>query len=251
MIIIKSKREIELMRKAGEILVETRNYLEPFIKPGTSTLELDQLAHNKIIELGGKPSFKGYNGFPGSICSSINEVVVHGIPSKKDILKDGDIIAVDIGVEYKGYHADSAKTYPVGNISDELKVLLQVTEESLYEGLKQAKPGNYVSDISNAIETYIKPHGYGIVEDFTGHGIGRSLHEDPYVPNYGPKGQGAILQPGMTICVEPMVNLGTKKVKVLTDNWTTITKDKKHSAHFEHMIVITETGHEILTISKE
>ena len=251
MIIIKSNREIELMRKAGEILVKTRNYLEDFIKPGVSTSKLDNLAHDKIIELGGRPSFKGYNGFPGSICSSINEVVVHGIPSKKDILKDGDIITIDIGVEYKGYHADSAKTYPVGTISDELKKLLEVTEESLYEGLKHAKPGNYVSDISNAIETYIKPHGYGIVEDFTGHGIGRSLHESPYVPNFGPKGRGAILKPGMTICVEPMVNLGTKKVKVLTDNWTTVTKDKKHSAHFEHMIVITETGHEILTISKE
>lgn len=251
MILLKSEREIEYMRKAGEILEETRRFLETHLHPGISTYALDQLAQSKIIELGGKPSFKGYNGFTGSICTSINEVVVHGIPSKKDVLKAGDIITLDLGVEYKGYHADSAKTYPVGEISDELKQLLKVTEASLYEGLKYAKPGNHVSDISHAIEAYVKPYGYGIVEDFTGHGIGQSLHEDPYVPNFGKPGYGPKLKKGMTICVEPMLNLGTKHVRVLKDNWTTITLDKKPSAHFEHMIVITDDGYEILTTIKE
>jgi methionyl aminopeptidase len=248
---IKSQREIELMREAGRILDLTRKMLEEHIKPGISTLQLDQLAESFIINLGATPSFKGYHGFPGSICTSINEVVVHGIPSNKHILKEGDIITLDFGVNYKGYHADSATTYPVGKVTPEIEKLLEVTEKSLYVGLEQAKPGNQVSDISHAIETYVKPFGYGIVEEFTGHGIGRSLHEDPYVPNFGKPHQGPVLKPGMTFCVEPMVNLGTKRVKILSDNWTTVTTDRKPSAHFEHMIVITETGHEILTIAKK
>lgn len=251
MIQIKSQREIELMREAGRILDLTRKMLEEHIKPGISTLQLDQLAESFIINLGATPSFKGYHGFPGSICTSINEVVVHGIPSNKHILKEGDIITLDFGVNYKGYHADSATTYPVGKVTPEIEKLLEVTEKSLYVGLEQAKPGNQVSDISHAIETYVKPFGYGIVEEFTGHGIGRSLHEDPYVPNFGKPHQGPVLKPGMTFCVEPMVNLGTKRVKILSDNWTTVTTDRKPSAHFEHMIVITETGHEILTIAKK
>jgi len=248
---IKSQREIELMREAGRILDLTRKMLEEHIKPGISTLQLDQLAESFIINLGATPSFKGYHGFPGSICTSINEVVVHGIPSNKHILKEGDIITLDFGVNYKGYHADSATTYPVGKVTPEIEKLLEVTEKSLYVGLEQAKPGNQVSDISHAIETYVKPFGYGIVEEFTGHGIGRSLHEDPYVPNFGKPHQGPVLKPGMTFCVEPMVNLGTKRVKILSDNWTTVTTDRKPSAHFEHMIVITETGYEILTIAKK
>jgi methionyl aminopeptidase len=248
---IKSQREIELMREAGRILDLTRKMLEEHIKPGISTLQLDQLAESFIINLGATPSFKGYHGFPGSICTSINEVVVHGIPSTKHILKEGDIITLDFGVNYKGYHADSATTYPVGKVTPEIQKLLEVTEKSLYVGLEQAKPGNQVSDISHAIETYVKPFGYGIVEEFTGHGIGRSLHEDPYVPNFGKPHQGPVLKPGMTFCVEPMVNLGTKRVKILSDNWTTVTTDRKPSAHFEHMIVITETGYEILTIAKK
>ncbi len=251
MIQIKSQREIELMREAGRILDLTRKMLEEHIKPGISTLQLDQLAESFIINLGATPSFKGYHGFPGSICTSINEVVVHGIPSNKHILKEGDIITLDFGVNYKGYHADSATTYPVGKVTPEIQKLLEVTEKSLYVGLEQAKPGNQVSDISHAIETYVKPFGYGIVEEFTGHGIGRSLHEDPYVPNFGKPHQGPVLKPGMTFCVEPMVNLGTKRVKILSDNWTTVTTDRKPSAHFEHMIVITETGYEILTIAKK
>ena len=247
MIQIKSKREIELMREAGRILELTRQMLEEHIKPGISTHQLDQLAENFISNLGATPSFKGYHGFPGSICASINEVVVHGIPSKKEILKEGDIITLDFGVNYKGYHADSATTYPVGEIKPEIQQLLDVTKKSLYVGLEQAKPGNRVSDISHAIESFVKPYGYGIVEEFTGHGIGRDLHEEPFVPNFGKPNQGPILKPGMTFCVEPMINLGTKRVKVLTDNWTTITVDRKPSAHFEQMIVITETGYEILT----
>ncbi len=235
------------MREAGRILDETRDMLKEHIKPGISTQQLDLLAENYIVHLGATPSFKGYHGFPGSICTSINEVVVHGIPSKKKILKEGDIITLDFGVLFKGYHADSATTYPVGDIRPEIKKLLDVTEQSLYVGLEQAKPGNHVSDISHAIESYVKPYGYGIVEEFTGHGIGRELHEEPYVPNFGKPNQGPLLKPGMTFCVEPMINLGTKNVKVLSDNWTTITTDHKPSAHFEHMIVITETGYEILT----
>jgi len=239
------------MREAGRILEVTREMVKNHIHPGVSTYHLDQLAETHIRSLGGIPSFKGYQGFPGTICASVNEVVVHGIPSKKVILKEGDIVTLDFGVNYKGYHADSATTYPVGEVTDDIKKLLEVTEASLYEGLKFAKPGNRVSDISHAIEVYIRPYGYGIVEEFTGHGIGRSLHEDPYVPNFGQPHVGPVLKPGMTICVEPMVNLGTKNVRVLKDNWTTITTDHKPSAHFEHMILITETGNEILTSLKK
>lgn len=213
MIQIKSKREIELMREAGHMLEQTRRLLEKHIKPGISTLQLDELAENFIVSLGATPSFKGYHGFPGSICASINEVVVHGIPSKKHILKEGDIITLDFGVNYKGYHADSATTYAVGHISNEIKQLLDITEKSLYVGLEQAKPGNRVSDISHAIESFVKPYGYGIVEEFTGHGIGRSLHEEPFVPNFGKPNQGPVLKPGMTFCVEPMINLGQKTLK--------------------------------------
>ncbi len=247
MITIKSKREINIMREAGRIVALTREAVKPFIKPGISTLKLDQIAEEFIRKQGAIPSFKGYNGFPNSICTSVNEVVVHGIPSKDKILKQGDIIALDIGVYYKGYHADSAWTYGVGNISSEDQRLLDITKESLYKGLEQAKPNNYVSDISHAIESFVKPYGYGIVEEFTGHGIGLNLHEKPFIPNFGEPKQGEILKPGMTLCIEPMINRGTKKVLIKKDNWTTVTKDRSNSAHFEHMIVITEEGYEILT----
>jgi len=246
-ITIKSKREIDIMREAGRMVALTRDYIKDHIAPGVSTKHLDELAEAYILSLGGIPSFKNYNGFPGSICVSVNEVVVHGIPSKKVILKEGDIVTLDIGVQYKGYHGDSAWTYGVGKISNQDQQLLDVTLNSLFEGLKQAKPGNRVSDISYAIESYVKPYGYGIVEEFTGHGIGSSLHEDPYIPNFGPKGHGPVLKKGMTFCVEPMINLGTKSVRILKDNWTTVTRDKKKSAHFEHMIAITEDGYEVLT----
>ncbi len=251
MITIKSTREIELMREASQILVQTRQALFEMIQPGISTEALDQIADRTIRTLGGIPSFKDYEGYPKSICTSVNDVVIHGIPSKKVILKEGDIISIDIGVNVKGYHADSAFTYPVGKISDEAQTLLDITEKALYIGIEQAFPGNHVSNIGHAIEQYIKPYGYGIVETFTGHGIGKDLHEAPQVLNYGPKNQGPKLKPGMTICIEPMVNLGTKDVQVLQDGWTVVTKDKRLSAHFEHMVLITEDGCEIMTTLKE
>lgn len=251
MISIKSNREIELMREAGRILADTRDMLKEHIKPGVTTYQLDQLAEKYILSQGATPSFKNYNGFTGSICTSVNEEVVHGIPSKKSILKEGDIISVDLGVNYKGYHSDSAWTYPVGKISDEVQQLLDVTKEALFVGLSMCKPGAHVGDIGAAIEKFVKPYKYGIVEEFTGHGIGQSLHEDPYVPNFGKRGTGALLKPGMTFCVEPMLNLGTKKVNVLEDNWTTVTLDNKPSAHFEHTILITEDGYEILSTNNK
>ena len=251
MITIKSTREIELMREASQILVQTRQALFEMIQPGVSTEALDQIADHTIRTLGGIPSFKDYEGYPKSICTSVNEVVIHGIPSKKVFLKEGDIISIDIGVNVKGYHADSAFTYPVGKISDEAQTLLDITEKALYIGIEQAFPGNHVSNIGHAIEQYIKPYGYGIVDTFTGHGIGKDLHEAPQVLNYGPKNQGPKLKPGMTICIEPMVNLGTKDVQVLQDGWTVVTKDKRLSAHFEHMVLITEDGCEIMTTLKE
>jgi methionyl aminopeptidase len=251
MITIKSSREIKLMQEASQILVQARQALFKMIQPGISTEALDQHADTVIRSLGGIPSFKNYEGYPKSICTSVNEVVIHGIPSSKIILKEGDIISIDIGVNVKGYHADSAFTYAVGNISSEAKQLLEITEKALYIGIEEAKPGNYVSNIGHAIETFIKPYGYGIVETFTGHGIGNELHEAPQVLNYGPKNQGPKLKPGMTICIEPMVNLGTKDVQVLKDGWTVVTKDKRLSAHFEHMVLITEEGCEIMTTLKE
>lgn len=251
MITIKSSREIALMKEASQILVKARQALFEKIQPGISTEALDQHADKIIRDLGGIPSFKDYEGYPKSICTSVNEVVIHGIPSEKVILKDGDIISIDIGVNVKGYHADSAFTYAVGNITKDATQLLEITEKALYIGIQEARPGNYVSNIGHAIENFIKPYGYGIVETFTGHGIGKELHEAPQVLNYGPKNQGPKLKPGMTICIEPMINLGTKDVKVLSDGWTVVTEDKSLSAHFEHMILITEDGCEIMTTQKE
>ena len=247
MIVKKSAREIELMRTAGKIVALAHQEVQKHIAPGISTLELDQIVEKVIREHGATPSFKGYGGFPGSICASINEVVVHGIPKASTILKDGDIISVDIGACYKGYHGDSAATYPVGNISDEAKKLMDVTLKALYKGLEQAKPNNRLGDISAAIGNYATSFGYGVVEEFTGHGVGKKLHEDPVIPNYGVPNTGPLLQPGMTLAIEPMINAGKKYVKVCSDGWTTVTRDKKISAHFEHTILITNEGYEILT----
>ena len=247
MIIKKSAREIELMRIAGRIVALAHQEVKKHIAPGVSTLELDQIAERVIRENGATPSFKGYGGFPGSICASINDVVVHGIPKASIILKAGDIISVDIGACYKGYHGDSAWTYPVGEISEADQHLMDVTLNALYKGLEKAKPNNRLSDISAAIGEYAKSFGYGVVEDFTGHGVGKSLHEDPAIPNYGIPNMGPVLQPGMTLAIEPMINAGTKNVKVCSDGWTTITRDGKKSAHFEHSILITDEGYEILT----
>ncbi len=247
MITIKSNREIELMKEAGRIVALAHRKVKEAIVPGISTYELDLIAEATIVANGATPSFKGYNGFPGSICASINQVVIHGIPSKKTILKNGDIIAIDIGACYQGYHGDSAMTHGVGEISDARKQLLEVTKKSLYAGLEFAKPLNRLSDISHAIEQYVVSRGYSVVKDFTGHGVGAKLHEDPMIPNYGKAGYGPILKPGMTLAIEPMVNAGKEDVKILQDDWTTVTIDGSDSAHFEHSIVITENGYTILT----
>lgn len=246
MISIKSDYEISLMKKAGNIVYRTHQYLKPYIKPGITTKELDKLAHDFIIKEGATPSFLNYEGFPASICTSINEEVVHGIPSNRK-LKNGDIIGIDIGACYKGYHGDSAWSYGVGEVSDSIKYLLEHTEAALYAGLAEAKPGNRIGDISNAIEEYAKSYNLGIVRELVGHGVGANLHEDPDVPNYGKAGTGPILKEGMTIAIEPMLNLGTPKIYILDDDWTIVTRDDKPSAHFEHSIVITKDGYQILT----
>lgn len=251
MITIKSNREIELMIEAGRITALAHRKVKEAIRPGISTLELDKIAEETIRACGATPSFKGYNGFPGSICASINNVVIHGIPKQNTILKDGDIISVDIGACYKGYHGDSAMTHGVGNVSEHRKRLMRVTKESLYKGLEMAKPGNRLSDISHAIESYVNAHGYSVVRDFTGHGVGRNLHEDPAIPNYGEARHGPILKPGMTLAIEPMVNAGKHYVRILADDWTTVTADHSDSAHFEHSILITEDGYKILTVEED
>ncbi|AAP07233.1 type I methionyl aminopeptidase [Bacillus tropicus] len=246
MIICKTPREIEIMREAGRIVALTHQELKQHITPGITTKELDQIAEKTIQKYGATPSFKGYNGFPGSICASVNEELVHGIPGKRK-LKEGDIISIDIGAKYNGYHGDSAWTYPVGNISESVQKLLDVTEKSLYLGLEQVKPGERLSNISHAVQTHAEENGFSIVREYVGHGIGQDLHEDPQIPHYGPPNRGPRLKPGMVICVEPMVNQGRRYVKTLSDDWTVVTVDGKWCAHFEHTIALTEAGYEILT----
>ena len=246
MISIKTKKEINLLKKAGEIVALTHEYLKPFIKEGVTTKYLDELAYDFIVGKGATPSFKNYGGFPGSICTSINEVVVHGIPSD-EILKNGDIISIDIGANYKGYHGDSAWTYPVGIIDDSKKYLLEHTEKSLFKGLSAIKEGAYVGDIGFEIAAYAKEHKLGVVRELVGHGVGSSLHEEPDVPNYGSKNSGPILKEGMVIAVEPMLNLGSREIFMLDDDWTIITADEKPSAHYEHTVLVTKNGYEILT----
>ncbi|MFT0604486.1 type I methionyl aminopeptidase [Bacillus cereus] len=246
MIICKTPREIEIMREAGRIVALTHQELKRHITPGITTKELDQIAEKTIQKYGATPSFKGYNGFPGSICASVNEELVHGIPGKRK-LKEGDIISIDIGAKYNGYHGDSAWTYPVGNISESVQKLLDVTEKSLYLGLEQVKPGERLSNISHAVQTHAEENGFSIVREYVGHGIGQDLHEDPQIPHYGPPNRGPRLKPGMVICVEPMVNQGRRYVKTLSDDWTVVTVDGKWCAHFEHTIALTEAGYEILT----
>ncbi|MBM7650334.1 methionyl aminopeptidase [Bacillus ectoiniformans] len=246
MIICKTPREIEIMREAGRIVALTHQELKQHISPGISTKELDNLAEKFIRQHDAIPSFKGYNGFRGSICASVNEELVHGIPSDR-VLKEGDIISIDIGANYRGYHGDSAWTYPVGVISDETKKLLEVTEESLYAGLEEAKPGERLSNISHSIQTLVESYGFSIVREYVGHGIGQNLHEDPQIPHYGPPNKGPLLKPGMVLAIEPMVNAGSRYVKTLEDNWTVVTQDGKMCAHFEHTIAITDTGFDILT----
>jgi len=246
MIICKTPREIEIMREAGKIVALTHQELKKHIAPGITTKELDVIAEKFIRNCDAVPSFKGYNGFRGSICASVNNELVHGIPSNR-VLKNGDIISLDIGAKYNGYHGDSAWTYPVGSIDEETQKLLDVTENSLFIGLKEAKPGERLSNISHAIQTYVEQNNFSIVREYVGHGIGQDLHEAPQIPHYGPPNKGPRLKPGMVLCVEPMVNAGSRYVKTLADNWTVVTVDGKMCAHFEHTIAITETGYEILT----
>ncbi len=246
MIHAKSSREIQYMRDAGRIVAQTHEELAKAVKPGVGTKELDQIAEDYIISKGAEPSFKGYRGFPAAICTSVNHVVVHGIPGLETV-KNGDIISIDIGVVINGYHGDAARTIPVGEISATTEKLLQVTEESLYKGIEQAVIGNRLSDISHAVQTHAEGNGFSVVRNYCGHGIGCSMHEEPQILNYGDPGHGPRLKAGYCLAIEPMVNVGTHGVSVLKDGWTVITNDKQLSAHFEHSVAITEDGPLILT----
>jgi len=247
MITCKSKKELEYMREAGRIVAEVFNEIKKVIEPGITTKELDSIAESYIVGRGAKPAFKGLYGFPASICTSINEQVVHGIPGLRK-LENGDIISIDCGAEVNGYYGDAAITLGVGSISAEAELLLQVTEKSLHEGIAKAVAGNRLTDISHAVQHYVESGGFSVVRDYVGHGIGTKMHEDPQVPNFGKPGRGPRLAAGMTLAIEPMVNVGTYEVETLPDKWTVVTKDRKLSAHFEHTIAITEGTPEILTL---
>lgn len=247
MIELKSKREIETIKKASEIVAKAHEYVAEIIKPGITTAEIDQKVEAFIISKGGISATKGYAGFPGALCLSVNEEVVHGIPGTREI-KDGDIVSVDIVVKFEGYHGDAARTIAVGNVSEEAKKLIEVTEQSFFEGIKYAKEGFRLSDISHAIQKYVEDNGFSVVRDYVGHGIGKQMHEDPQIPNFGLPNRGPRLKKGMVLAIEPMVNEGVFQVKVLGDDWTVVTKDGKLSAHYENTIVITDDEPEILTI---
>lgn len=247
MIIIKSKNEIDIMREAGKIVAGALEAIRKAIAPGITTAELDKIAEDYIRSKGAIPSFKGYQGFPASICASVNAQVIHGIPGPT-VLKEGDIISIDIGAIYNGYHGDAARTYPVGAVSPNALKLIKVTEESFYKGLEFAREGYRLSDISHAIQTYVEGHGYSVVKAFVGHGIGQQMHEDPQVPNFGRPGRGPRLRAGMTLAIEPMVNEGTDEVVTLDDHWTVVTKDGSLSAHYENTIAITSDEPIILTV---
>ena len=245
---IKSAKEIELMREAGRLLEIVHDEMGRMVKPGVSTMEINQCGERMIRKLGCVPNFLNYGGFPAAICVSVNEEVVHGVPRRDRILHEGDIVRLDAGLIYKGYHSDAARTHAVGKVSGEVQKLLDATRQSFFEGIKKAKAGNHLHDISNAIDAYISSFGYGIVRDLVGHGIGSSLHEDPQIPNFRQKKKGMKLIPGMTLAVEPMINMGTWEVVWLEDEWTVISKDHKPSAHYENTILITEGEPEILTL---
>lgn len=245
---IKSEREINLMKESGKILAEVHNRLAEIIKPGITTGDIDKLGYELIKKAGCIPSFLNYNGYPASICVSVNDEVVHGIPSKERVIYEGDIVSLDAGVVYKGYHSDAARTYGVGVISKEAQKLIDVTKQSFFEGIKFAKAGNHLHDISNAIADYAESFGYGVVRDLVGHGIGSSLHEDPQIPNFHTKKKGILLQPGMTLAIEPMINIGRPDVCWLDDDWTVVTEDETLSAHYENTVLITTGEPEILTL---
>ncbi|NLN20103.1 MAG: type I methionyl aminopeptidase [Firmicutes bacterium] len=247
MIFIKSGDELERMRRAGRAVARAHELLAGLIKPGVRTSQLDEAVYSFFMKEGVIPSFKGYQGFPASICTSVNEVVVHGIPGDR-VLREGDIIGIDIGAMVDGFHGDAAVTYGVGEISPEAQRLLDVTKEALYRGIAQARVGNRVSDISHAVQTYVEGSGFSVVRDFVGHGIGTAMHEAPQIPNFGPPGRGPRLRAGMCLAIEPMVNAGTPDVNVLDDGWTVVTRDARLSAHFEHTVAVTEGEPEILTM---
>lgn len=249
---MKTAEQIELMRAAGVLVGETLKLLREAVKPGISTMDLDVIAEANIRDHGGVPSFKGYHGFTGTICASVNEEIVHGIPNAGKVLRDGDVISIDCGAIVQGWHGDSAITVPVGEIDAELARLIEVTEESLWHGLRAGVAGAHLTDMSHAIESYIRAQGpYGIVEGYGGHGIGTEMHMDPLIPNHGPPGHGPVLEPGMCFAVEPMVNLGTKDTLELEDGWTVVTTDGRSSAHFEHTFAVTEDGPRVLTALDE
>ena len=247
MIQLKTPQEIERMKVPAHINAEILSIVRENCVAGASTYDLDRIAEEEAIKRKGIPTFKGYRGFPASLCTSINHEVVHGIPSKHNVLKEGDIIGIDFGITYDGFVGDHAMTIPIGKVSDEVSELIRVTEESLYKGIEQARPGNFLSDISAAIQGTVEPYKYGIVREFCGHGIGRALHEDPPVLNYVQNGRGPKIKAGLVVALEPMINLGTEKVRILDDGWTVVTIDRKASAHFEHTVAVTPDGPIILT----
>lgn len=248
MVSLKTARELSLMKDACRISAEALRAAGEAVKPGISTLEIDTIVRQYIEKQGATPSFLGYGGFPASACISVNNVVIHGIPKPTTVLKDGDIVSIDTGAYYRGFHGDNACTFPCGTISDEARRLLDATRASLYEGIKQATAGNRIGDIGSAVQGYVEARSYSVVRNYVGHGVGAKLHEDPSVPNYGSKGRGVRLLPGMTIAIEPMVNEGTHYTRVLGDKWTVVTADGRLSAHFEHTIAITPDGPKILTL---
>ena len=248
MVVIKTARELSKMKDACRISAEALRVAGEAVKPGVTTYEIDTIVRKYIEKQGATPSFLGYGGFPASACISVNNVVIHGIPSKKQILKEGDIVSVDVGAYYEGFHGDNAYTFPCGKSSAEAQAVLDATKESLYEGINKALAGNRIGDIGSAVQQYVEARSYSVVRDFVGHGVGAKLHEDPSVPNYGTPGRGVRLLPGMTIAIEPMINEGTFEVRVLADKWTTVTKDGKLSAHFEHTVAITPDGPKIMTL---
>ena len=247
MIKLKNKEQLEVMKIAGRITGEALYLAGEAVKEGVSTLELDRIVRSHIERQGARPSFLGYGGFPASACISVNEQVIHGIPSDKIILKEGDIVKIDVGAYYKGFHGDAARTFMVGKISDEAAKLIEVTKESFYKGAAQAIAGNRIGDIGAAVEAHASKNGFSVVRQYVGHGIGRDLHEEPEVPNYGNVGRGARIYPGMVLAIEPMINVGTFNVRVLSDKWTVVTADGKLSAHYENTVAVTENGPLLLT----
>jgi methionyl aminopeptidase len=246
-IVCRSAAELDRMREAGRLVGEVLTELAANVAPGVNTAELDELAERRITRSGATPAFKGYHGYPATICASINEEVIHGIPSGRRVLQEGDIISIDVGAQLNGYYGDSAITLPVGHVSEEAATLLRVTEEALYKAIDHARPGSRVSDIGHAVQKHVEAYGFSVVREFVGHGIGQRMHEEPQVPNYGEPGRGPRLAEGMVIAIEPMVNAGKAAVKVLADGWTAVTRDKRLSAHFEHTVAVTAGAPWILT----